>query len=87
MKLSNDCVIIMCPPYPEFQEPPEDQSQSELFNCPNCNSQMWLSERKKGALMFSSCINKKIILGCYDCIKILLEESVLSADEIVKVDL
>jgi hypothetical protein len=87
MNSSNDCVVVMCPPYPEYQEAPEDHSHSELFDCPKCNSQMWLSEKKKGVLMFSSCLNKEIILGCYNCVKRLLEEPSLSTAEILKVDI
>ena len=59
----------MCPPYPEYKEALKDQSHCELFECPMCKNQMWLSEKKKGALMFSSCLGKEILLGCYDCIK------------------
>ncbi len=68
----NTAVVIMCPPYPEFEEAPEDQGHCELFDCPKCKSKMWLSDKKKGILMFSSCINKEIILGCFDCIKKIL---------------
>lgn len=64
----SDLVIIMCPPYPEYKTAPKDQSKSKLIDCPKCKNQMWLSDKKKGVLMFASCINKEIILACYDCI-------------------
>ncbi len=75
MKLSNDCVIVACPPYPEYKEYPKDQSHSELTDCPRCSSKMWLSQKKKGVLAFSSCLHKEIILACYDCIRKLAEEN------------
>lgn len=68
MSIQNDLVVVMCPPYPEYKEAPQDQSHSELFDCPKCKSKMWLSQKKKGALMFAACIGKEIILACYDCI-------------------
>lgn len=66
--MSNETAIIMCPPYPEYKEAPKDQSHSELFDCPKCKGKMWLSDKKKGVLIFASCINKEIILLCYHCI-------------------
>lgn len=62
-------VVVMCPPYPEYEDAPKDQSHSELFDCPKCNNKMWLSQKKKGALAFASLIGKEILLGCYSCIK------------------
>ncbi len=35
---------------------------------------MWLSDKKKGHLLFSSCIGKDILLACYDCIKKMAKE-------------
>lgn len=67
--MSKDLVIITCPPYPEFKEQPEDQSHCELYDCPKCKENMWLSEKKKGVLMAASCFEKEILLGCYHCIK------------------
>lgn len=65
---SKDLLIVMCPPYPEYETPPNDQSHSELFDCPKCHGEMWLSEKKKGVLMFASCIGQDIFLACYTCI-------------------
>lgn len=62
-------VVIMCPPYPEYKEQPKDQSHCELFDCPKCKGKMWLSEKKKGVLMFAASAMCDILLGCYDCIK------------------
>lgn len=59
----------MCPPYADYPEAPKDQSKSELRDCPKCKNQMWLSEKKKGVLMFASCIGRDIILACYHCIE------------------
>jgi len=72
--MSNNTVIVMCPPYPEYKEAPKDQSQSELFDCPKCKGKMWLSDKKKGMLMFASCLNKEIILACYHCITKMAQE-------------
>ena len=66
-------VIIACPPYPQYENAPEDQSHCELFECPKCKEKMWLSEKKKGVLTFASCLNKKIILACYNCIKLMAD--------------
>jgi len=59
--------IITCPPYPKYQEQPKDQSHCELFHCPKCKNQMWLSQMKKGTLLFNACIGNEILLCCYDC--------------------
>jgi len=60
-----EAVFIACPPLCDYEKPPEDQSHSE----------MWLSQAKKGILLFRSVINKPIVLGCYHCInKIALED-------------
>lgn len=85
--MSKDLVIIMCPPYPEYKEAPKDQSHCELFECPKCKEKMWLSEKKKGALMFSSCIGKEILLGCYDCIKKTIESDPSFFTDIKQVNL
>ncbi len=67
--ITNECVVVMCPPYPEYEEAPKDMSHCELRDCPKCKGKMWLSDKKKGALMFASVLNKDIVLACYDCIK------------------
>lgn len=69
----SDMVMIMCPPLADYPEAPKDQSHSELRDCPKCNEKMWLSEKKKGALLFSALINKDIILACYRCITKMVE--------------
>lgn len=65
----SDLVFIICPPYPEYKEAPKDQSAAELFDCPHCKNKMWLSQKKKGLLLFYSCANKNIYLCCYNCSK------------------
>ena len=87
MKQSNDLVVIMCPPLSDYPEAPKDQSHSELFDCPKCKEKMWLSEKKKGVLMFSSCLEKTILLGCYHCIKQTIERDPSLLIETQKVDL
>lgn len=72
--MKNNSVVIMCPPLSDYPEAPKDQSHSELFDCPKCKQKMWLSEKKKGALLFSACINKDIILACYHCITKMAEK-------------
>ena len=67
--MTDDLLVVMCPPYPEYKEAPKDQSTCELRDCPHCKSKMWLSEKKKGILMFGSCLGKEIFLGCYNCVK------------------
>lgn len=68
-----DMVMVMCPPLSDYPEAPKDQSHSELRECPKCKEQMWLSEKKKGALLFSALINKDIVLACYRCITKMVE--------------
>lgn len=72
--MSKDVAIVMCPPHSDYPEAPKDQSQSELRDCPKCKNQMWLSEKKKGVLLFASCIGKDIILACYHCITKMVEK-------------
>lgn len=86
MKLNN-CAIIICPPYPEFKEQPADQSHCELFDCPKCKGKMWLSDKKKGILMFASCLEKDILLACYDCITKMVKENPDGFPETVTVNL
>lgn len=83
----DDCVIVMCPPYPEYKEQPKDQSHCELFDYPKCKEKMWLSEKKKGMLMFASRLNKEIILGCYDCIKKIVKKNPKILMQTTQVDL
>lgn len=85
--MSNDLVAIMCPPLSDYPEPPQEQPHSELFDCPKCKEKMWLSQKKKGALLFASCLQKTILLGCYHCIKQELTENPKIFTEIKKVDL
>jgi len=74
MTNKKDLAIVMCPPYPEYKEAPKDQSHSELFDCPKCKGKMWLSEKKKGVLMFVSSTGSNILLACYNCITALAME-------------
>lgn len=74
MNSKKELVIVACPPYPEYEDAPEDQSVSDLFDCPKCDGKMWLSQKKKGVIMFSSCIGRDILLGCYDCITKIAKE-------------
>lgn len=85
--MNNELVIIMCPPYPEYQSPPGDQSTSELFDCPKCDNKMWLSQKKKSGLLLLSRAKTEVILGCYDCMKkIAVEQPELFADaEVVRI--
>ncbi len=87
MKASKDLVVVMCPPYPEYQEKPADHSESRLINCPMCNEKMWLSNKKEFYLMFSSYSGKEILLGCYNCITKEFEENTPIGEELVKVEL
>jgi hypothetical protein len=66
--MSNEAVMVMCPPLKDYPEAPKDQSHCELVDCTKCKNKMWLSEKKKGVLMLASCIGKEIILACYHCI-------------------
>lgn len=67
-KKENDLVMFPCPDLKSYPEAPKDQSESELFDCPKCKDKMWLSVKKKGYLMFSAALGKKIVLACYPCI-------------------
>lgn len=66
--MSNDLVIIMCPPLSDYEKAPDDQSLSDLCECPKCKQKMWLSDKKKGVILFSACLEKEILLACYHCI-------------------
>ena len=85
--MTKDSIAIACPPYPQYEDAPKDQSHSELRECPKCKGQMWLSEKKKGYLAFNALLNKEIILGCYDCITKMVEENAALIKELVRVDL
>lgn len=78
-----EAIMIMCPPLSDYPEYPKDQSHSELFDCPKCKEKMWLSDKMKGMLMSSACINKHIILACYKCIKdmVINDPSILDVHE------
>ena len=71
---SHDLVVVMCPPLADYPEAPKDQSHSDLWDCPKCKAKMWLSEKKKGLLMFASCLEKEILLACYHCITKMVAE-------------
>ena len=71
----SELVIIACPPYPEYKEQPKDQSECTLTDCPHCDGKMWLSQRKKGVLMFMAVAMRDIYLGCYDCFKEKVKEN------------
>jgi ssDNA-binding Zn-finger/Zn-ribbon topoisomerase 1 len=64
----DELVIVACPPLVDFPESPKDQSESTLVDCPKCKAKMWLSQKKKGVLLFSSCLNRDTMLACYRCI-------------------
>ena len=85
--MNNDLVVFMCPPYPKHKNPPSDHSKSELRDCPKCNGKMWLSDKKKGALLFASCLNKEVLLGCYDCIKDMIVKKYSIFDETMRLDI
>ena len=73
MKDDKQRAMFPCPDLKSYPEAPKDQSKSELFDCPSCKEQMWLSEKKKGALLFSALINKDIVLACYRCVTKMVE--------------
>jgi len=85
--MSNEAIMIMCPPHDDYPEAPKDQSHSELFDCPKCNNKMWLSDKKKGILMFSSCLEKEIILACYHCITKMVNDNPQIMDVAQKVEI
>ncbi len=85
--MSNDMVIVMCPPHSDYPEAPKDQSHSDLRDCPKCKSKMWLSEKKKGLLLFASVLNKEIILACYHCITKMAEKNPSMFMDSKKVDI
>jgi len=61
--------VFMCPTLSDYKKPPKKELDSELFDCPKCNKKMWLSKKKKKALLFAALLNQDIMLGCYYCIK------------------
>ncbi|HWW39646.1 MAG TPA: hypothetical protein VNZ46_10060 [Pedobacter sp.] len=64
-----DLIIIACPPYSLYKKAPEDQSHSELVDCPICKLKMWLSEKKKELILMHTTIGDEIQLICYKCFK------------------
>ncbi len=62
-----ELVMIMCPDLKSYPEAPKDQSASDLFDCPKCKEKMWLSDKKKGVILFSSAIGRDVVLACYPC--------------------
>lgn len=79
----NNLSIIMCPTLSEYPKPPDDQPGCELFDCPKCKNKMWLSEKKRGSLLFSAVLGKKLIIRCYDCIKV--EPDILIDAQVVNI--
>ncbi len=65
----NALAIVICPPYPQFEEGPSDQSRCQLVECPHCKNKMWLSEKKKGVIQFAAVMCKRLLISCYDCIE------------------
>jgi uncharacterized protein YbaR (Trm112 family) len=82
-----DLVVIPCPPHSEYETQPDDQSHCELFVCPKCKSKMWLSQKKKGIIMFASVLDKDILLACYPCMRRIIEDdsSIISDSEMVNI--
>lgn len=78
--MTNEVVMIICPPHSDYPEAPTDQSHSELFDCPECKNKMWISYKKRGVLAFASCVDKDIILACYHC----FTEMVKNEDDLIK---
>ncbi len=77
--------MFPCPPLKDYPEAPKDQSHSELFDCPKCNQKMWLSEKKKDAILFCAGVGKEIVLACYHCITEIAEsdpESILTSHRV-----
>jgi hypothetical protein len=80
-----DCAIIMCPPFSDYPEAPEDQPDCQLFKCPMCLCKMWVSEKKRGVLNYDSSINKEIFISCYHCFEDMAEkdpEFILNANRV-----
>ncbi len=72
--IKDELVLVACPPLSDYEKSPKDQSHCEPFDCPKCQEKMWLSDKKKGILAFSSCLNKEIILACYHCVTKMAQE-------------
>lgn len=75
MKITNNTVLVACPPLKDFPDAPKDQSECTLTDCPDCKDKMWLSQKKKGVLLFASLVNKDIFLRCYTCFKKCVQEN------------
>jgi hypothetical protein len=65
----NDVAIIMCPPLSKYPKKPDDVSESEIVNCPDCAEKMWFSVKKKAMKSLCENIGKEIIYCCHDCLK------------------
>lgn len=64
-----DLIIIACPSYSLYKKSPDDQSYSELADCPICKLKMWLSEKKKELILMHTTKGDEIQLICYNCFK------------------
>lgn len=65
--MNDDLVAIPCPTFEEYPVQPEDQSPSELIDCPYCEKKMWISVKKKNVITVSEALGKDIFIACHRC--------------------
>lgn len=73
MKFNNGAIICGVP-LSQFPIPPDDQPGCEKAICPNCSSDIWLSEMKRTIINFSNLLKIPYNLFCYNCFKDELEK-------------
>ena len=85
--MGKDLTIITCPPLEDYPGAPKDQSHSELLDCPKCKNKMWVSEKKKGVIMFSACLGNDILLRCYRCLAKEVKDDPVYFKDSMRIDL
>lgn len=60
----SDQMIIACPPLSHFKEPPKEQKDCVVEECPACNEKMWVSIKKRNLRKK----DKNVDIYCIFCI-------------------
>ena len=60
-------MYVGCIPVYACPEPPNDQSPCIKQDCPHCNREMWVSEKKRN---IKKCNPKKVKIYCLECLAV-----------------
>lgn len=66
--MSDEPMMIMCPPLKDYPKQPDDHSKSRLIKCPECKKKCWLSIKKEEIIEACEQAEKEVILLCYPCL-------------------